>query len=179
MLNCTQAKANLWKIHATGQVRNPTSLCSQAVSVGSSVPSGLSVMSRHGGRSPAGASWDRLGVRASFRRFLDADGQQKKLTETRLLCRCSGKWVILPSLAMRLKLILVYSWRRTEEVLTLWEHAKDKAIPSPHPFAANTVLWVKEKNKPQHVCSFRELSNTSHLDLTDIVNTPSIFLFIC
>ena len=78
-------------------------------------------------------------------RFLDADGQQKKLIEIWSLCRCSGKWVLLPPLAMRLELILVYSWRRTEETLTPGDHTKDKAIPSPHPFAANTVLWVKKR----------------------------------
>lgn len=132
-------------------------LYSQEVLVGSSVPSALSVMSPHRGRTPAGAGWDRLGVRANFNaawRFLDADGQQEKLTEIRSLCRCSGKWVLLPSLAMRLKLILVYRWRRTEEMLTPGDRTKDKAIPSPHSFAANTVLWVK---KTQQVCSFREL----------------------
>lgn len=100
------------------------------------------------GRTPAGADWERPGVGVSSSaawRLLDADGQQEKLAEILSLCRCWGEWVLFPSLAMRLKLILVYSWKRTEEMLTPGDHTNDKAILSPHPFAVNTVLWVKKK----------------------------------
>lgn len=95
--------------------RNPFSLCSQEVLAGSSVPSALSAMKPHRGRTLAGAGWERLGVSANFSaawRFLSADGQQGNLTEIWALCRCSGKGILLSSLVMRPKLILVCSWRR-------------------------------------------------------------------
>lgn len=66
------------------------------------------------------------------------------------LYRCSGKWGLSPSLAMKPKLILAYSWRSTEEMLTLGSHTKGKVIPLPHPFAANTILCITENNTFVH-----------------------------